>query len=625
MFRPSPRAAAAALAAIAALAFTGAHAQSALSVELDAQASFTRSYAWSIDKSVTPQFSDRFIGETQQLDYTIAVNRGIASDSDFLIEGAATIVNPTGQTATISSITVMLGASLVTHSCGTGELAAGGELECSFSVHPTSADSQALSVEVATSGSVAGASDAMQVEFGDPTLANGSVTVIDSNLPGEEFVFDDSGIHGYSLGTACINGNSVVVDNTASIVGTDASDTVQARVGCHILRMDRNAVTGGGSHWTWDIEKSHAETLPLNLFAGQSYDVDYTITATATAGEGGEGTVNGNIVVYNTHPTSDADLVSVQALINGSLAAAVDCPSLVVPDAQYDAASNVIFGQLVCPFTVTLPPGETASTVTGIVTQQLYAYAADGTATAAGTRVYSGTAGVSGGGSSEQTDECIDLTDLYQGIEHELGTFCASDSPVVLIFTGTILVTAESECSFEVPNLASFVTNDTATTGEDDTVVSVVRSDCEAGCTRTQGYWKTHSIYGPAPYDDTWATIGEDTTFYMATDRNGDPLSWYEVLWTPTKGNAYFILASQYIAATLNMLAGADASAQVLDAMEDATSLFETWTSAEIGALRGNRPPRPEFIELAGVLDMYNNGVGGIGPEHCSEDANSVE
>ena len=31
------------------------------------------------------------------------------------------------------------------------------------------------------------------------------------------------------------------------------------------------------------------------------------------------------------------------------------------------------------------------------------------------------------------------------------------------------------------------------------------------GCTLTQGYWKTHSKYGPAPYDSTWALIGEDT------------------------------------------------------------------------------------------------------------------
>jgi hypothetical protein len=29
------------------------------------------------------------------------------------------------------------------------------------------------------------------------------------------------------------------------------------------------------------------------------------------------------------------------------------------------------------------------------------------------------------------------------------------------------------------------------------------------------------------------------------------------------------------------------------------------------------------MIELAGILDMYNNGVGGIGPDSCSEDTGS--
>ena len=41
------------------------------------------------------------------------------------------------------------------------------------------------------------------------------------------------------------------------------------------------------------------------------------------------------------------------------------------------------------------------------------------------------------------------------------------------------------------------------------------------GCTLTPGYWKTHSDYGPAPYDETWAEIGgeippceENTPFF---------------------------------------------------------------------------------------------------------------
>jgi hypothetical protein len=80
---------------------------------------------------------------------------------------------------------------------------------------------------------------------------------------------------------------------------------------------------------------------------------------------------------------------------------------------------------------------------------------------------------------------------------------------------------------------------------------------CGGGCTLTPGYWKTHSSYGPAPYDDTWAQIGEDTIFFLSGQ------SYYDVLWTNPEGNAYYILAHAYIAAQLNLLNGASAPAEV--------------------------------------------------------------
>lgn len=613
---------AAALAA-ALLVLGSATAQVPLGVELSADTSFSRSFDWSIDKSVQPESADRFIGETQELEWTITATRGSASDGDFRVAGSVDISNGNAEAAEITSITLMLGAALVAHDCAPGTLAGGSTLTCSFDVMVGSGDAQTLSVDVQTSGAVAGANDALGITFDDPDLVNPSISVEDTNLA-DAVVFEDSGSHSYSSTAACINGNSVVVDNTATIVGTSENDSEQARVACHTLRMTRNAFAGDGAAWEWDITKSHAETLPLNLAEGQTYDVVYTITATATETGDGGGDVTGSIVVQNTHPLSDAELLSVSALINGTYPAVVDCPSLIVPDAEYDSDSNVIYGELVCPFTVDIPEGETATQITGTLVQQLYAYSADGTATPAGTKQYTGTSGVTAGGGGEETDECVSIEDLYQGTVHPLGEFCADQSPVVLEFTGSITVEADSECEFEVPNLARFLTNDTGTEGEDGTVVTVVRTDCEVGCTRTQGYWKTHSIYGPAPHDDTWAAIGEDTVFFLAT-ADGQPLSWYEVLHTAPQGNAYFNLAHQYIAASLNLLAGADASEQVLDAMEEATALFEDFSSDQIGALRGNRAPRPTFIELAGVLDMFNNGQGGLGALSCSEDDTSAE
>ena len=131
----------------------------------------------------------------------------------------------------------------------------------------------------------------------------------------------------------------------------------------------------------------------------------------------------------------------------------------------------------------------------------------------------------------------------------------------------------------------------------------------DGGCTLTPGYWKTHAQYGPAPYDTTWAVIGEDTTFYLSGQ------SYYVVLWTtPARGNAYYILAHQFIAAKLNISKGASAS-DVQAMIDEAATLFSEWTPAQIGALKGEDEIRARFVWLAGILDAYNNGI--IGPGHC--------
>jgi hypothetical protein len=129
----------------------------------------------------------------------------------------------------------------------------------------------------------------------------------------------------------------------------------------------------------------------------------------------------------------------------------------------------------------------------------------------------------------------------------------------------------------------------------------------QPGCSLTPGYWKTHSKYGPAPYDATWAQVGEDTIFFLSNR------SWYGVLWTePRQGNAYYILAHAYIAAYMNALNGADTSA-VTAQLTHAVELFKAYTPT--AKLDNN--VRADFIATANILDQYNNGI--IGPGHCVE------
>jgi len=129
-------------------------------------------------------------------------------------------------------------------------------------------------------------------------------------------------------------------------------------------------------------------------------------------------------------------------------------------------------------------------------------------------------------------------------------------------------------------------------------------------CTLTQGYWSTHSEYGPAPYDDAWSLLpdGADTAFFDSG------LTWYEQFWTPPAGNAYFILSAQYAAAELNLLNGSMAPGRVQMALANAEALFEAQGDGDttLTAMETRQATR-----WAAIIDDYNNGV--TGPGHCDE------
>ena len=151
-------------------------------------------------------------------------------------------------------------------------------------------------------------------------------------------------------------------------------------------------------------------------------------------------------------------------------------------------------------------------------------------------------------------------------------------------------------------------------TGWQDTVETqtLIKFEIEksyTGCTRSAGYWKTHSIYGPSHYDTTWALLGEDSTFFLSNK------TYYQVEWTPPKkGNAYYILSFAYIGTALNLLGGADPF-DVQEAFDDATELFETYTPEYIEGLKGNHPIRKQFLDMKSTLEKYNSGM--IGPGTC--------
>jgi hypothetical protein len=113
------------------------------------------------------------------------------------------------------------------------------------------------------------------------------------------------------------------------------------------------------------------------------------------------------------------------------------------------------------------------------------------------------------------------------------------------------------------------------------------------GCTLTLGFWKNHTTVWPSPF------------LPSATFFNSGKTWLYELSAPPKGGDAYLILAHQWIAATLNIASGASVPAAVQSAYDSATNYFKTGVGSD---------PKG----WAATLDDYNNGLAAGGPSHCS-------
>lgn len=124
------------------------------------------------------------------------------------------------------------------------------------------------------------------------------------------------------------------------------------------------------------------------------------------------------------------------------------------------------------------------------------------------------------------------------------------------------------------------------------------------GCTYTQGRWKNKNAAITAQYDFDGGT------------NNG-----VTVLQTPPKGNPYYILAHQYIAAALNVANGASMDNGGVGTADDVLAAFNAATAYFAAASPGSPLPagytKAQITGWAATLDAYNNGL--LGPGHCDE------
>jgi hypothetical protein len=368
------------------------------------------------------------------------------------------------------------------------------------------------------------------------------------------------------------------------------------QVNCCALDVTKDASTSLTRTWTWTIQKT-GDQSSLTLSTGQTFVVDSSIVVNATSADS-NWAVSGNITVHNPAPVA-AVINNVTDMISPSISATVDC-GVSFP---YTLAAG---GDLHCTYSASLPDA-TSRLNTAQVALRNHSYDYLLNPTDKGLQTFSGTANISFASATiNSVDECIHVTDTYAG---DLGDVCAGVDTLPKTFTCSRTVGPYGTCgTYTVDNTAAFATNDTGATGDSSWTVTI-NVPCE-GCTLTYGYWKTHSSYGPAPFDDTWDQIlpsGADSPFFLSGQ------TWYEVLWTAPRGHAYYILADQYIGAVLNQLNGAGSTPQVDATIAAATTFFQTHTPAD----QLTKQQRNQVIQWAGILANYNRGA--IGPGHCSE------
>lgn len=210
---------------------------------------------------------------------------------------------------------------------------------------------------------------------------------------------------------------------------------------------------------------------------------------------------------------------------------------------------------------------------------------------------------------------CIGSTDTTVTLRVTFGAACGTLFPDRIRVTGEpggigpVLFAADPDGTTDITITGldcriQYVFQVTGLLGElfsDTTEVSSCIECQSRGCTRTQGYWKTH----PEVWNGVALSLGNPGTIYSQAQL----LSIFNA---PVRGNGLLSLAHQLIAAKLNVLAGATSPAAVA-AITAADNMIGSLVIPPIGA--GYLSPDLTSAAVT-ALDNFNNGLSG--PLHCA-------
>ncbi len=297
-----------------------------------------------------------------------------------------------------------------------------------------------------------------------------------------------------------------VITNTATATGEYALATVTDSDSCvttiHQLQVRKDARPSYTRQYFWTLDKTVDDPGPITLLAGAMTTPHYTVTvdlANPPYVDSGWA-VEGIITVENPAPIN-APLASVVDTMCPDLAVDVNCESLIVPAG----------GSLECTYGPVQLPDAANRTNLAVATLSNN----NGRTTA-----YGATAVVDFSQPDVQLiDAEVEVSDQFSDQPGELlGTVRYDEVPVTFGYNRTIQAVGDPCELFEVPNVATLVTNDSGTTILDEAAVQILEL-CELAAAYEDLLFGDEGL--DWDYNDWVATIGLDPTFAATTNDGG--------------------------------------------------------------------------------------------------------
>jgi hypothetical protein len=588
-----------------------------LTVAKTAEASYTRTFNWTIDKSAdTDKVYSAGGGESGNVHYTIDVTKDGGTDSGWQVTGTITVFN------TLNDFSVNdVAISDTIDNGGTCSVdddmldvpangSASTEYTCTFGSNPGSGTNTAT----ATWGDIGSPSTSAQstadYTFGEPTnIVNDEIDVTDTN--GGSWHFSDSGSAEYDQTFTDPEGTCTSHENTASITQTGQSDsvTVQDCQGAD-LTVEKTATPSYDLKYAWQIDKSVDGASSKTVDVGQPAIFNYNISVSHDAGTESNWKVSGKITV--TNPNDWEDIV---ADISDSLPGG-NCSVTGGDDVNVPAGQSVSVDYS-CTFASNPGSGTNSGTAT---------WDADAAHTPNGSA--SGTADFTFGAPSNVIDECITVKDdkatpANTSDDVTLGTVCVGDAnPTVFPYSLTFNGPAAGTCK-DYTNTSSFATNDTGAKGSDSAKVTVCSYNA-----LTIGYWQNHlaktgtSGCSGLPSGTGCSNNGPWTKTYLPLSLGNYSVSTFQLAAkvfaanncsnaSTSDNNATGCLAAQLLAAKLNVAAfGGSCINATITAADN--FLKNNVTPSYNGPTGGpyTLNTRAQAIVLKDALNKYNNGLG---------------